>query len=757
MLMSESQILDALALVDRPGTFCSQGSTPFVMPGLNVHDVGWIGFPTPKSQTEELISQCEQAPYGKGLETVVDTEVRRVWELSPSKFNLEGPSWDHTLSEIISNVTEELGIQGGTLVPDLYKLLVYGPGDFFLPHRDGEKLDGMVATLTVVLPSLHRGGSLVVTHGGERVLFQAPEASAGMAIDYCAFYADCEHEVKPLTEGYRICLTYNLAFVPSDRRKKVQLKAPDLATPTDALVKAIESEPFPQGQVVISLEHQYSEVALKPELLKGADKMRYHALRAASEKTGCHCYLTLLTWYESGSAYSDDDGYEDYYSRSRYRSRSRSSSTNYEMEEVFEESWTLEHWIDADGQKANMGKIHVERENILSIIPIEDWEPSDEEFEGYTGNAGMTLDRWYHRAAIVICPKGNEMDIFLTEGTDAAIGGLEQWVKRWKNASKSERETAFQDTISMAQKVMERWQCRETMGYGSDRAIFSDSLKALQSTELISNYVEHILSKDMGAVPSQSFLKFLKTKCLSACEKSVLSMFKLTQLESFIRNIKILHGLATVSPTKDAHSDLLLHGSKYMRLFLKKDTKACHRLKAEDLVLWIEALMDMNAPKELELLLKWIDKNTSIEQLHIPSLLKLKMPKSLKHACNSTLALWLESKVKHLEQKTAQAPQPYKDWTRSPAKCTCELCQRLNRFLVSPHQSSYEYKAKESDRSHIQGRVSAERLDLVGHTVRKGSPHALVLEKNSASYERACEVHQQDLKKLKALTLKLSK
>lgn len=35
---------------------------------------------------------------------------------------------------------------------ELYKCLLYGPGDFFLAHKDTEKAAGMVATLAICLP-----------------------------------------------------------------------------------------------------------------------------------------------------------------------------------------------------------------------------------------------------------------------------------------------------------------------------------------------------------------------------------------------------------------------------------------------------------------------------------------------------------------------------------------------------------------------------------------------------------------------------
>ena len=35
-----------------------------------------------------------------------------------------------------------------------------------------------------------------------------------------------------------------------------------------------------------------------------------------------------------------------------------------------------------------------------------DLEPYSSQYEGYMGNGGNTLDRWYHRAAVVVWPRG---------------------------------------------------------------------------------------------------------------------------------------------------------------------------------------------------------------------------------------------------------------------------------------------------------------------------------------------------------------
>lgn len=160
------RLLEAIGQVDRPGTVCTGGDCPLTMPGLLVEGLGTVRLPLGKTQAKKLIKLCRQAPYGKGTETVVDTDVRRVWELDPGQFQLTNPKWDEVLAEIVDEVQQNLGLSGRKLTPHLYKLLLYEPGSFFLSHRDGEKFDRMVATLVIDLPSVHEGGELIVSHDG---------------------------------------------------------------------------------------------------------------------------------------------------------------------------------------------------------------------------------------------------------------------------------------------------------------------------------------------------------------------------------------------------------------------------------------------------------------------------------------------------------------------------------------------------------------------------------------------------------------
>lgn len=73
--------------------------------------------------------------------------------MDPDRFSLTTPDWEQYLAATVQAVQRELGLEQQKLDSHLYNLLLYESGSFFLPHRDGEKLDRMVATLVVAVLS----------------------------------------------------------------------------------------------------------------------------------------------------------------------------------------------------------------------------------------------------------------------------------------------------------------------------------------------------------------------------------------------------------------------------------------------------------------------------------------------------------------------------------------------------------------------------------------------------------------------------
>ena len=97
--------------------------------------MGRIGLPLCRSQAVELKRYCEQAPYGRRQETIVDTSVRNAWQLDASRLTI-GPTIKKAVTLLVPQLANDRGCQGVTIKALPYKLVLYEEGGFFLPHRD---------------------------------------------------------------------------------------------------------------------------------------------------------------------------------------------------------------------------------------------------------------------------------------------------------------------------------------------------------------------------------------------------------------------------------------------------------------------------------------------------------------------------------------------------------------------------------------------------------------------------------------------
>ena len=137
-------------------------------------------------------------------------------------------------------------------------------GSFFKPHKDTPRAENMFASLVIVFPTPHEGGSLVLRHKEQEWTFN-PTSSGKSEIGYIAFYSDVEHEVLPVTSGYRVTLTYNLYFENHETESEVELTNSLTASkvldyPFKAALQELlnDSSFLPEGgRLGFGLYHQY--------------------------------------------------------------------------------------------------------------------------------------------------------------------------------------------------------------------------------------------------------------------------------------------------------------------------------------------------------------------------------------------------------------------------------------------------------------------------------------------------------------------
>jgi hypothetical protein len=65
----------------------------------------------------------------------------------------------------------------------------------------------------------------------------------------------------------------------------------------------------------------------------------------------------------------------------------------------------LTHWTGPDGSRLEETSLFVDGSEVCASTPTGDLTPYESQYEGYMGNWGNTLDRWYRRAAVVLWPR----------------------------------------------------------------------------------------------------------------------------------------------------------------------------------------------------------------------------------------------------------------------------------------------------------------------------------------------------------------
>ncbi len=543
------KLRQALAEIDRPGSFCASGSGAAVLPGLVVDGLGPIGLPLTATQAKELTAHCRQAPYGKGEETLVDTSVRRVWRLTPDLFSLTNPAWQPFLQETVVRVQEEFGLEKQKLKSHLHDLLLYESGSFFLSHRDGEKLERMIATLVIMLPSAYEGGELVVRHDGQQqtIDFSSAETSQ-FQNHFAAFYADCEHEVRPLRKGYRLCLVYNLTLAKSKKR----LGAPRDAEHIQKIVPILRewSADDTPRKLAVTLDHEYTKGGLTWDALKGVDRAKARILGEAARQAGCHASLALLTLWQSGAAEGEYVG--GYGRRGRWYSdyaNEDEDAGDHEMGEIYDTSLTAKDWRDTEDHDLPIGELNVEDEEILDLESLTDVKP-EEEFEGYTGNAGMTLDRWYRHAAVFLWPERRHFDILCDRDGRNVVPVLNRMVSRWKRSHPKDAALK-QQCLDFAAAIMTRWRARDHAPVTDDKTLAADlltALVALAEPKLIERFFGEVMMKDVTIEPGEAVVEVGEKFGWTTFERELLTVFKSTTRDSMERNVGLLEQLCLAKP-----------------------------------------------------------------------------------------------------------------------------------------------------------------------------------------------------------------
>ena len=736
---------ELLREIDRPGDYCTHGSLCVPMPLLRIDGVGTISFPVPAVQAEALVATAERAPYGKGARTLVDSKVRNCWQVDPKRVHPGGRTWAETFGRILELATEGLGCPG--LRAELYKLLVYEPGGFFVSHRDTEKEDGMVATLVVAFPAAGSGGDLVIRHQGRETVVDM-NLSEPSELAYAAFYADCEHEILPVTEGYRICLVYNLVLTESE-----SFGAPDYEPQVAALASVLSDwsrDPERSKKIVWLLEHDYSAAGLSFETLKNMDAAVARVLGEAAERAGCATYAALVHTEETGSA--ESYGYDSWDSESE-------DDADFEVVEVVEVANWLDGWAAPGGGRPDYGNVPVLDGELMPVGGLDDAEPDQQRLHEATGNGGASYERSYLHAALVVWPRAETLDVLVQGG----IAGAMEFVAGEAGGSGPARALAVRLVDLWPQK---KW--RDSQWHANcSRGI--ELLHSIGDAVLLSRFLREVLLPDYDpgvndalvaastGLDPESMREFLSGLASEHFGRSSAGILDLTW--------RLCERLAGDEPWDGIFRATARAACESLPLALtreKPDRSAWsvpdrQRLGAEGVrdlfrLAWrfgLEGLAD-EAAEMIAARPEEVSPDRELPQA-------LERLKNLPGGGGAYEILWRRA-ADFLLARSETPPTSPSDWTISGnVGCKCEHCKELKAFCRDPVAMVHRFSVRGDLRGHLMARIDENRLDIDYEEEEQGRPYKLKCTKNRASFERRLEEYAEDVEEMRRLVAAAAK
>ncbi len=514
-----------------------------------------------------------------------------------------------------------------------------------------------------------------------------------------------------------------------------------------------------EHRLVYLLDHQYTPRGLHWSRLKGADAVRVAALSAAARAADCEMVLALAEVQETWSC---EEPYRDRYwdNEDEEGPEDESDPSGLELGELLDGSISLDTWIDQSGQPAQPVASGVSDAEVCATTPTSAFTPYDSAYEGYMGNYGNTMDRWYRRGAVVLWPR--RLD-FVVRAQASPIWAL--------------------DTVETALRDGEVMRARELVGS-----------VATFWTDLLSPYVFPGPANGTPTRPSLgqalSVADGLDDARLAAMLLGPFGLDQLTPADA-----------PALTAVVERYGDEWLMG-----LLAGWDTgRRGTYATATDRHAWLATLTELCAalvrcggnavvPPVLSTCWNWLGAAIEQAQSHPQPSLRTRqldelvdpiaglligavigeVPASTETAVASLCADdslvrcvvgvlrriaavapehedWpgFEVLARHagewLEIRLGQPSRGSDDWSiDAPSGCDCALCVALNGFLTDPKRQRWDWPLKEASRRHVHHRIDLHELPVRHQTRRAGRPYTLVLTKLPTLFEREEHARAED-------------
>ena len=634
----------------------------------------------------------------------------------------------------------------------------------------------MIATLSLSLPVAGDGGELLVRHNGREIVVDMNVVEPS-ELAFAAFYADCAHEIRPVVEGHRLSLVFNLCLRPGDR--STPREAPDYTSQIDRIAKhlvAWQDDDFAAEKLVWLLDHQYSEAGLSIDGLKNADAARAQVLATAAERAECELHAAILHIEEHGSAtylgqYVDGWGWNE------------GRVEDMEMDEVFDGRHWLDGWVNRDGTRPLLGELKLLDGELLPHGALDNAIPDEQRLHEASGNEGVSLERAYRHAALVLWPRSRTLEIVASAG----IGGAVAWV-----ASELDRNAGVADARigRLASELVDMWPTGRS-GHGKEsRARMLGLLSAVRDKACLSRFLHEVIlahytgseNEDLpaslnviGPKVAGRFLLALVDAHFTQRPKETLDLLRRLREERSKSagrawNDALREGMRSVLRTvsaapaarKKARSARPPAGRSPSIASLPPETATGATEPDRRL---LKQLTDQAVRDLFTLAWRWrLMSEADAAAGAIATLSRLARPDRALPAALSELhaekgladtatfaTLWRHA-TGSLLKRSATPPKEPRHWKiAADIDCKCDLCADLQAFCKDPAAKVARFPLRAELRGHLHRIIEYNKLDIDHETERRGRPYTLVCTKNRASHKRRLAEYSKDVSWMRRL------
>lgn len=392
--------------------------------------------------------------------------------------------------------------------------------------------------------------------------------------------------------------------------------------------------------------------------------------------------------------------------------------------------------------------------DILTELELGEGDPIEKEEEGYTGNAGMTMEYWYHYGALLLWPKSRHLSLLVSRPVPVRLQWLEYYLRHWGEAGLAPQESARRLLASLAGPA----ELEEKSMRPDDFSVVATAFTRLGDEGFLKQQGETLLAAVFDKIKVEGWLALLQ-------QYKPESFHPIFQKAADTDDAFVLRHLTDIlmaldEPGSAALAPFALHHIRRLPDYLGK--ARLHKLKESTyyygserpshketisalvenvLALSIHAEADADWVKAmLERIAGRLPRKYANEVL-APILLSRKyndrvLAKALYETC-----------LRDFQSRTAVKPSPPPDWSRDVPESTYyqKVWDILAPFLRSPTQQVFDYQANQSYRTDMERAVKNITIDLKMETIRKGSPHTLRLTKTQAAYERELKKWKEDV------------